>query len=74
MRLKQEAAPSVTVIPRLEQEGHTVSASLVRSLIHDGRLEEIRSLVPETTYRYFTSEEAAPVVQAIQDSPQVIHY
>ena len=71
---KAGGGPSVTVIPRLEQEGHTVSASLVRSLIHDGCLEEIRSLVPETTYRYFTSEEAAPVIQAIQNSAQVIHY
>lgn len=66
--------PSVTVIPRLEQDARPVSASLVRSLIHDGRLEEIRPLVPETTCRYFTSQEAAPVIQAIQNSSQVIHY
>lgn len=65
---------SIKVIPRLEQNARPVSASLVRSLIHDGRMEEIRPLVPETTYRYFTSEEALPVIQAIQNSAQVIHY
>lgn len=62
------------VIPRLEREGAPVSASTVRQGIHDGRLEEIRPLVPGSTWDYFTSPEAGPVIAAIQKENNVIHY
>ncbi len=62
------------VIPRLEYEGRPVSASTVRQAIHDGRLEEIRPLVPESTWNYFHSQEAEAVIAAIQKEQDVIHY
>lgn len=62
------------VVPRLERVGAAVSASTVRKLIHDGRLEEIRPLTPESTWNYFSSPESAPVIQAIRESGQVVHY
>lgn len=62
------------VIPRLERGGKPVSASGVRQAIHDGRLEDIRPLVPESTWDYFRSPEAAPVIRAIQSSAEVVHY
>lgn len=62
------------VVPRLERDGAPVSASTVRQAIHDGRLEDIRPLVPETTWRYFCSQEAEPVIAAIQKTQDVIHY
>lgn len=62
------------VIPRKEAEGRVISASTVRQAIHDDRLEEIRDFLPETTYAYFTSPEAAPVVAAIRREKNVIHY
>ena len=62
------------VVPRLEQGGEAVSASTVRKLIHDGRLEEVRPLVPESTWDYFTSPESTPVIQKIRESGQVVHY
>ena len=62
------------VVPRLEQGGAAVSASTVRGLIHDGRLEDIRPLVPESTWSYFNSPQAEPVIRAIRGSAQVIHY
>ena len=62
------------IIPRKEADGKAISASTVRSCIHDGRLEAIRSLVPETTYRYFTSPEAAVVIGRIQEAEEVVHY
>lgn len=62
------------VLPRCTQNGQVVSASTVRSLIHQGCLEEIRPLVPQSTYAYFTSPDAAPVIAAIQNSSQVVHY
>ncbi len=61
-------------IPRLQSEGETVSASTVRQAIHDGRLEDYRQLLPETTYDYFMSEEAAPVIAAIRAMPDPRHY
>ncbi|WP_300413320.1 [citrate (pro-3S)-lyase] ligase [uncultured Oscillibacter sp.] len=62
------------VVPRLEADGKPVSAGAVRQAIHDGRLEDIRPLVPETTWRYFHSPEAGPVLDAIRREETVIHY
>ncbi len=62
------------VIPRLERGGRPISASTVRQAIHDGRLEEIRPLVPESTWDYFHSQEAKEIVTAIQKEQDVIHY
>lgn len=61
-------------IPRLEVEGRGVSASTVRKAIQEGRLSAIRSLVPESTYRYFSDPESAPVREAIERCRDVIHY
>lgn len=61
------------VLPRFEQDGLAVSASHVRQLIHDGKLEQIRPLVPESTYQYFHSAEAAGTIQRIRQASQVIH-
>ena len=62
------------VIPRLEAEGKPVSASTVRQAIHDRQLEDIRSLVPESTWSYFNSRSAQPVIEAIRRETNVIHY
>ena len=61
-------------IPRLQADGEIVSASTVRQAIHDGRLEEYRQLLPQTTYDYFMSDAAAPVVAAIRAMPDPRHY
>ncbi len=44
-------------IPRLERDGVPISATAVRRLIAAGRWQEIRPLVPETVYDYFSEEE-----------------
>ena len=62
------------VIPRLERDRQPVSASTVRKAIHNGRLEDIRSLVPETTWNYFNSPQARPVIEVIRREKNVIHY
>lgn len=69
-----EAGVACHIIPRKEADGKAISASTVRSCIHDGRLEDIRSLVPETTYRYFASPEAAAVIGRIRAAEEVVHY
>ena len=62
------------VIPRREAAGAPISASTVRKLLHEGRLEEIRPLVPESTYAYFASPEAQPVLERIRLAGDVVHY
>ena len=61
-------------IPRLSSGGETVSASSVRQAVHDGRLEEIRRFLPQSTYDYFAGDEAAPVVAAIRSMADPRHY
>ena len=39
-------------IPRKELYGKVISASRVRTLIDHGKMEEIKDLVPQTTYKY----------------------
>lgn len=61
-------------IPRREADGAVVSASIVRRLLQAGRIEEIRRLVPASTYRFFTGPEAGPVLAALRRAGNVIHY
>lgn len=44
-------------LPRLERNGTAVSATAVRELVRAGRWQEIRPLVPEETYAWFSREE-----------------
>ena len=62
------------VLPRKALDGKAVSASTVRVLVKEGRFEELKELVPEATYRFFTSEEAEPVIRAIRGAEEVVHY
>ncbi len=62
------------VVPRLTKGGSAVSASTVRRLIHDGQLDAVRPLVPESTWNWLLSPQSAPVLQAIRASGEVVHY
>ncbi len=68
------AGVACTVIPRLAQGNAPVSASNVGRAIQADELDTERELVPDTTYRYFASEEAAPVIQRIKAAGNVVHY
>jgi [citrate (pro-3S)-lyase] ligase len=54
------------IIPRLQQEGKAISASRVRAYIKEGKINEIKELVPSTTYEYFRSREAAGLIEKIK--------
>ena len=69
-----EAGIGCRVIPRKEAGGEVISASTARQALKDGDLETFRKLVPETTYAYFTSPEAEPVLRRIRGEKNVIHY
>ena len=68
------AGVEVTVVPRLEVDGAVVSASTVRRALQEGDLDTVRALTPESTYRYFASGEAAPVIERIRAAGNVVHY
>ena len=61
-------------VPRREQDGEPISASRVRQLIKGGRLEEIRPLVPETTYGYFFTERGRETIRRIEAAGEVVHH
>ena len=74
VRRLPELGVECKVVPRLERDGASVSASTVRKYIHDSQLERIRPLVPESTWDYFNSPEAKNVIEAIWREKDVIHY
>ena len=53
-------------MPRFELGGVPVSASAVRDCIRQGRLAEAEPFVPESTWTWLNSPEAAPVLQRIR--------
>ena len=67
------AGVDLCVMPRAEQDGRAISASTVRQLIHDGRMEDVRPLVPQTTWDYLT-ENGQHIVERIQKSADVVHH
>ena len=62
------------IVPRKSENGEVISASNVRQAIKDGEFEKMKGLVPESTYKFFTSPEAAPIISRIRDTKNVIHY
>ncbi len=62
------------LVPRLEFDNTPISASTVRQALHDGKIEKLKPLVPETTYRFFSSPEADDIIKNIQKQDNVIHY
>ena len=74
LRVLPSAGVELTVVPRAQQGGTPISASHVRALIHDGRMEEVAPLVPETTYAYLTSPAGTRAVSRIRGAQDVIHH
>ena len=67
-------ASALWEIPRRAEEGQTVSASAVRRAIRDGRLEEMRAMVPQTTWDFFQSPQGQAVAETIRRAGDVTHY
>lgn len=62
------------VIPRKTHNAAPISASTVRTAIKNQDFDTLKLLVPDTTYQYFCSEEAIPVIRKIQNEQNVVHY
>jgi len=62
------------VVPRKEADGEIISASDVRTAIQSGDFDTLKKLVPDTTYQYFMSEDAQPLIDKIRNAGNVVHY
>lgn len=69
-----KAGIQCVVIPRKMSQNQPISASTVRRCIQENNWEELRTLVPASTYDYFTGKEGQKVVEKIQKAENVIHY
>ena len=62
------------IIPRKQVEGFMVSASFARECIKNRDFDKLKKLVPESTYKYFLSENAEKLVEKIVNTQNVWHY
>ena len=62
------------IVPRKTDGEKAISASTVRQAIKDNDMDTLKKLVPESTFRYFESEEANEVIARIRNEENVIHY
>jgi len=58
----------LSVIDRLEKEGRIISASTVREALRTGDMEMVRSMVPQTTWDYISSDRAKPTIEKIRQT------
>lgn len=70
----EKAGLQCTVVPRKEGNNGAISASKVREMIHNDNWEELKKSVPKSTYNYFISDEAKPVIEKIHMAKELIHY
>ncbi|OOF51585.1 [citrate (pro-3S)-lyase] ligase [Rodentibacter genomosp. 1] len=62
------------VVERKEKNGTAISASEVRQAIKDESWHQVKQLVPQTTFDFLISDEAAPIIKKIRQSDEVKHY
>lgn len=61
----------VCIIPRKEMEHCAISASQVRALLKEDKLNEVKNLVPYSTYEYLISEKGKEITERIKNSNSV---
>lgn len=61
-------------IKRKSISDQTISASTVRLAIKNEKIDQIKEMLPEETYKFLISDEARPIIDQIQNSSNVIHY
>ena len=64
------------VVKRKEMNGNIISASEVRKKIKEGNIEGIKNMVPDSTYKFFISEEGKNVINKIKqlNDNDIKHY
>ncbi|MGL5544247.1 MAG: [citrate (pro-3S)-lyase] ligase [Cetobacterium sp.] len=62
---------NVSIIPRKEMGEIAISASRVRELLKANKIEELKFLVPQTTFDYLISEKGKEIAERIKNSNSV---
>lgn len=62
---------NVSIIPRKEMGEKAISASRVRELLKNNELEELKTLVPQSTFEYLNSEKGKEIAERIKHSDSV---
>lgn len=62
------------IVPRKKTSGRAISASTARQYLQQKNFEALRELVPASTLQYFMSTAAAPIIERICRSKNVVHY
>lgn len=57
----------IIIIPRKESGGNVISASRVRQYLKEGRIPELKDLVPPTTFEFLVSPEGEPIIEKIKN-------
>ena len=68
MEILPQYGMEVVLVPRKEIEEIAISASIVREKIKNGEIEELRSLVPETTFNFLISAEGKEIEEKLKNS------
>ena len=65
--LLPEASVKLHIFQRKSDDGvNPISASRVRAMLAEGKLEAVKSLVPETTYAFLASDEGRAIIEKIK--------
>lgn len=62
---------NVSIIPRKEMKEKAISASRVRELLKNDEIEELKTLVPQSTFDYLISEKGKEIAERIKNSNSV---
>ncbi len=65
--LKDHLGGHIKIIKRKEVDESIVSASLIRKLIKENNIEEIKKYVPSATYNYLLSEKSQIVIKNLKE-------
>lgn len=64
----EEREVKVEIIPRVEQDNKPISASYVRGLLKDDKLEKAYSILPQSTIEFLKSDLGIDVINRIKNS------
>lgn len=64
--LKNYLGNSITILDRVELDGRPISASFVRKMIKENKIDLIKDYVPKATYEYLKSKDGQMIISEIQ--------
>jgi len=62
------------IIERKKNNERIISSEEVRKAIKEGRIDDMKNMVPECTYKFFTSDEGKNIVEKIKQTEDIKHY